>query len=41
VSALVTGKEKQNGWDFWYVQRGSKMVSIDEVRHDYIRKYFE
>jgi DNA modification methylase len=39
VSALVTGKEKQNGWEFWYVKRGSKMVSIDEVRHDYIRKY--
>jgi modification methylase len=39
VGALVSGKEKQNGWDFWYIQRGSKMVNIDELRHDYIRKY--
>jgi modification methylase len=39
VSKLVTGREKQNGWDFWYIQRGSTMVNIDELRQDYIRKY--
>ena len=35
VSALVTGKEKQNGWDFWFVQRGRKLVAIDELRQEY------
>jgi hypothetical protein len=37
VSALVTGKEKQNGWDFWFVKRGRKLVSIDEMRSDYLQ----
>jgi len=41
VGALAAGKEKQNGWEFWYVQRGNKMVNIDELRHDYIRKYLK
>ena len=39
ISALVTGREKQNGWDFWYVKRGRKMLSIEELRQDYFRKY--
>ena len=24
ISALVIGREKQNGWEFWYVQRGQE-----------------
>jgi len=36
VSALLTGKEKQNGWDFWYVSRGRKLVVIDELRKQYL-----
>jgi site-specific DNA-methyltransferase (adenine-specific)/modification methylase len=36
VSALVTGKEKQNGWDFWYVQRGGKLVNISDLRGEYL-----
>jgi DNA modification methylase len=39
VGALAAGKEKQNGWDFWYFKRGRKMVSIEELRQDYFRKY--
>jgi hypothetical protein len=39
VSAMVSGKEKQNGWDFWYVQRGRKMVLIDELRQEYLNPY--
>ena len=39
VSALVTGKEKQNGWDFWYVSRGRKLVVIDELRKQYLNPY--
>ena len=41
VGALAAGKEKQNGWDFWNVQRGRKLVNIDELRLDYIMKYLE
>jgi len=39
VSALLTGREKQNGWDFWYVQRGKKLVVIDELRQEYLNPY--
>ena len=39
IGSLVSGKEKQNGWDFWYVKRGDKMVNINELRHNYIREY--
>jgi hypothetical protein len=39
IGALAAGKEKQNGWDFWYFKRGRKMVSIEELRQDYFMKY--
>jgi DNA modification methylase len=39
VSTLVTGKEKHNGWDFWYVRRGRKLVVIDELRQQYLNPY--
>ncbi|MRR21412.1 site-specific DNA-methyltransferase [bacterium] len=39
IGSLVSGKEKQNGWDFWYVNRDNRMVNINEIRHHYIRKY--
>jgi len=39
LGSLVSGKEKQNGWDFWHVIRGDKMLNINELRHEYIRKY--
>ncbi len=39
LSALIAGKEKQNGWDFWYVQRGRKLVVIDELRQEYLNPY--
>ena len=39
ISALVTGREKQNGWEFWHVQRGRKLVVIDELRQEYLNPY--
>jgi DNA modification methylase len=39
IGAMVAGREKQNGWDFWYVKRGRKMVSIDELRQEYLNPY--
>lgn len=40
VSAMLLNKENYNGWTFWYVQREGKLVSINEFRYDYEKKYF-
>ncbi|MBN1540145.1 MAG: site-specific DNA-methyltransferase, partial [Candidatus Thermoplasmatota archaeon] len=40
VSAKLIGKNNNNGWTFWYVDRGEKMVSINELRAGYIKKEF-
>jgi len=39
VSALITEREKQNGWEFWFVQRGRMLVVIDELRQEYLNPY--
>jgi DNA modification methylase len=39
VGALLTGREKQNGWDFWHVHRGRKLVVLDELRQEYLSPY--
>jgi DNA modification methylase len=39
LSALLLGKESNNGWTFWYVRRQEKMISIDDLREDYAKKY--
>ena len=38
ISALIAGRDRQNGWEFWYVRRGRKMISIDDLRQDYCTK---
>jgi len=32
ISAKILGKPAFNGWDFWYVKRGNKLVSINVLR---------
>jgi DNA modification methylase len=40
VSAALLGKPASNGWAFWYVERGGKLVSIDELRQKWRRAIF-
>ena len=34
-------KENHNGWSYWYVKRSNGMISIDQLRHDYEKKYLQ
>lgn len=40
ISAKILGRERNNGWTFWFVKRDNKLVCIDELREDYARKFF-
>jgi len=37
ISAKILNKSSNNGWKFWYVKRGDKLVLIDELRDKYLR----
>jgi site-specific DNA-methyltransferase (adenine-specific)/modification methylase len=39
VSATFLKKQSNNGWKFWYVVRDKKMISIDQLREQYIKTY--
>ncbi len=39
VSAKLLGKTSNNGWTFWYVERGNNLKSIDDLREEYAKKY--
>ena len=41
VSAVLLGKESNNGWTFWYVERNKKLICIDNLRHQYADKYLK
>jgi len=41
VSAFYLKKENHNGWSFWYVKRPNGLISIDQLRHDYEKKYLQ
>lgn len=32
LGALAIGAERVNGWDFWHVERGGRMIVLDEFR---------
>ncbi|MGP6294549.1 DNA methyltransferase [Caldiplasma sukawensis] len=38
ISAYILGKEKNNGWDYWYVKKDGKMISINDMRKEISRK---
>jgi site-specific DNA-methyltransferase (adenine-specific)/modification methylase len=40
VSATILNKKSNNGWDFWFVERNEKMISINELRTNYIKEFF-
>lgn len=39
IGALAQKVDACNGWQFWFVRRRNKLVSIDKVREDYRKKY--
>jgi len=39
ISAEYLKKQSNNGWKFWYVERNNKMISIDKLREEYVKKY--
>jgi DNA modification methylase len=39
LSAKLIGKQANNGWKFWYIIRDGNLISIDQLRDDYISKY--
>lgn len=41
ISATILKKENHNGWSYWYVKRSNGMISIDQLRHDYEKKYLQ
>ncbi len=40
ISATILGKSANNGWKYWYVKRGEELILIDELRSEYIKKYY-
>ncbi len=41
ISAMILGKESNNGWSFWWVLRENKMISIDVLRDEYESKFLD
>lgn len=41
ISAKILKKENNNGWSFWYVIRQDRLVSIDELRHNYEKVFLK
>ncbi len=41
ISAAILKKENHNGWSFWYIRRDNKLISIDQLRHDYENKFLK
>lgn len=41
VGAFYIQKEHCNGWSFWYVKRNNEMISIDQLRLEYEKKYLK
>lgn len=37
VSAYILNKPANNGWDYWYVKRNDKLISINELRNIIIK----
>ncbi len=41
VGAMVQNKKSCNGWDFWFIEKDNKLISIDELREEYRKKYMK
>jgi DNA modification methylase len=38
LGTQVSGRERTNGWNFWYVEREGKLLSVDKLRDDYRKR---
>lgn len=41
AGAHVQGRSACNGWDFWYIKKNGKLVSIDQLRDKYRKEYLQ
>lgn len=41
ISATILKQENHNGWSYWYVKRNNELISINELRHDYEKKFLK
>jgi hypothetical protein len=41
ISAFAQGRENYNGWEYWYILRDEKLISINDLRYDYEAKYIK
>lgn len=41
VSATILGKPANNGWEYWYVKRDDKLISINQLREEFIKKHIQ
>ena len=39
TGAYIQNKKSCNGWDFWYLEKENSLISIDELRNEYRKKY--
>ncbi len=39
ISAAVLKRSNNNGWTFWYVKRDNELISIDQLRMEYDKKF--
>jgi DNA modification methylase len=39
ISAKILNKPKSNGWDFWYVERNTKLICLSILRTEYVNCY--
>ena len=39
LGSMLSGRERVNGWTFWYVKREGRLLSVDSLRDDYRKRY--
>ncbi|MCX8056318.1 MAG: DNA methyltransferase [Ignavibacteria bacterium] len=41
ISAYLLGKERNNGWEYWFVKRDDKLLSINRLRFEYYKTNYD
>ncbi len=39
ISATILNKQSNNGWNYWHIKQNKNLISIDELRNLYIKKF--
>lgn len=39
VSAKLLNKESNNGWLYWHIEKDNRLISINDLRKEYIKQY--